>query len=118
LFEDLLRGLYDVHPNMRADLLTCYAVCRSITARSEAASASRACLARANSSIMPKLSRWTLAQSRVIARGKRIRDVRRLVVRYGGSESTWMKKSSPAFRSAVSTSSIIGMSILESARLS
>jgi hypothetical protein len=25
LFEDLLRGLYDVHPNMRADLLTCYA---------------------------------------------------------------------------------------------
>src|SRR5436309_274480 len=25
LFEDLLRGLYDVHPNMRADLVTCYA---------------------------------------------------------------------------------------------
>src|SRR5258708_11947651 len=25
LFEDLLRGLYDVHPKMRADLLTCYA---------------------------------------------------------------------------------------------
>ena len=25
LFEDLLRGLYKVHPNMRADLLTCYA---------------------------------------------------------------------------------------------
>jgi hypothetical protein len=25
LFEDLLRGLYDVHPNMRGDLVTCYA---------------------------------------------------------------------------------------------
>jgi hypothetical protein len=46
---------------------------------------------------MPKLSRWTLAQARVIARGKRIRDVRRLVVRYGGRESAWMKKSSPTF---------------------
>jgi hypothetical protein len=46
---------------------------------------------------MPKLSRWTLAQSRVIARGKRIRDVRRLVARYGGKESTWMKKSTSTF---------------------
>jgi hypothetical protein len=25
LFEDLLSGLYDVHPNMQADLVTCYA---------------------------------------------------------------------------------------------
>jgi hypothetical protein len=25
LFEDLLRGLYDVHPGMQADLVTCYA---------------------------------------------------------------------------------------------
>ena len=25
VFEDLLRGLYDVHQNMQADLLTCYA---------------------------------------------------------------------------------------------
>ena len=25
LFEDLLRGLYEVHPNMTADLVTCYA---------------------------------------------------------------------------------------------
>lgn len=25
LFEDLLRGLYDVHPEMQADLVTCYA---------------------------------------------------------------------------------------------
>ncbi len=25
LFEDLLRGLYDVHPAMQADLVTCYA---------------------------------------------------------------------------------------------
>jgi hypothetical protein len=25
LYEELLGGLYDIHPNMRADLLTCYA---------------------------------------------------------------------------------------------
>jgi hypothetical protein len=25
LYEDLLRGLYEVHPDMRADLVTCYA---------------------------------------------------------------------------------------------
>jgi hypothetical protein len=31
----------------------------------------------------------------VIAKGKRIRDVRRLVARYGGTISKWVKKSSP-----------------------
>lgn len=36
-----------------------------------------------------------LAQSRVIAKGKRIRDVRRLVSQHGGSPAGWMKKSSP-----------------------
>ena len=36
-----------------------------------------------------------LAKSRVIAKGKRIRDVRRLVARYGGRASKWAKKSSP-----------------------
>ena len=39
----------------------------------------------------------TLAQSRVIARGRRIRDVRRLVARYGGKPARWVKKSSPSF---------------------
>jgi hypothetical protein len=38
-----------------------------------------------------------LAQSRVIAKGRRIRDVRRLVVRYGGASAGWIKKSSPSF---------------------
>jgi len=38
-----------------------------------------------------------LAQARVIAKGKRIRDVRRLVETYGGRESKWVKKSSPRF---------------------
>ena len=38
-----------------------------------------------------------LAQSRVIAKGNRIRDVQRLVTTYGGKRSTWVKKSSPAF---------------------
>jgi hypothetical protein len=38
-----------------------------------------------------------LARARVIARGKRIRDCRRLVARYGGKVSSWAKKSSPPF---------------------
>lgn len=33
----------------------------------------------------------------MIAKGKRIRDVRRLVARYGGKASSWVKKSSPVF---------------------
>jgi hypothetical protein len=36
-----------------------------------------------------------LAQSRVIAKGERIRDVQRLVTTYGGRPSKWVKKSSP-----------------------
>ena len=46
------------------------------------------------------LSRRMLAQARVIARGARIRDVARLVARYGGRRSNWMKKSSPTFEIA------------------
>ena len=41
-----------------------------------------------------------LAQARVVAKGKRIRDVRRLVARYGGRPSKWVKKSSPRFEMA------------------
>lgn len=41
-----------------------------------------------------------LAQARVIAKGKRIRDVRRLIARYGGRPSKWVKKSSPRFEIA------------------
>ena len=41
-----------------------------------------------------KFTRRILSESRVIAKGKRIRDVRRLVVQYGGRTSRWMKKSS------------------------
>jgi hypothetical protein len=36
-----------------------------------------------------------LSQSRIIAKGRRIRDVERLVVTYGGRASRWIKKSSP-----------------------
>jgi hypothetical protein len=36
-----------------------------------------------------------LSQSRVIARGNRIREVKRLVTRYGGTASQWTKRSSP-----------------------
>ncbi len=38
-----------------------------------------------------------MAQSRVIARGKRIREVDRLLDQYGGQRSKWLKKSSPVF---------------------
>lgn len=36
-----------------------------------------------------------LSQSRVIAKGKHIREVKRLVAQYGGRASQWVKKSSP-----------------------
>ena len=36
-----------------------------------------------------------LAQSRVIAKGRRIRDLNRLLETYGGTRSKWLKKSSP-----------------------
>lgn len=43
------------------------------------------------------LTREMLSQSRVIAKGNRIRDVERLVESYGGRKSGWVKKSSPPF---------------------
>jgi len=49
---------------------------------------------------MSTLSRRMLAQARVIADGKRIRDIARLVARYGGSPSKWVKRSSPLFEVA------------------
>jgi hypothetical protein len=44
-----------------------------------------------------------IAQSRVIAKGTRIRDVERLMKRYGGKSSKWVKKSSPAFEAGGSS---------------
>lgn len=38
-----------------------------------------------------------LSQARVIAKGKRIRNVQRLVAQYGGRASQWIKKSGPQF---------------------
>jgi hypothetical protein len=38
-----------------------------------------------------------ISQSRVIAKGNRIRDIQRLVKTYGGRKSKWVKKSSPSF---------------------
>ena len=38
-----------------------------------------------------------LAQSRVIAKGRRIRDLRRLVETYGAVPAKWTKKSGPLF---------------------
>ena len=44
---------------------------------------------------MDKLPPQLHAQSRVIAKGRRIRDVQRLVAAYGGRAAKWVKKSSP-----------------------
>ena len=46
-----------------------------------------------------ELTKELIAKSRVIAKGKRIRDIQRLLDRYGGQRSKWVKKSSPAFES-------------------
>ena len=46
------------------------------------------------------LTRQIQAQSRVIAKGRRIRDIGHLVARYGGRASKWVKKSSPPFEIA------------------
>jgi len=43
------------------------------------------------------LTQPMLAQARVIARGKRIRDIARLVATYGGKPAKWVKKSSTRF---------------------
>jgi hypothetical protein len=42
-----------------------------------------------------EFTRQMFSQSRVIAKGKYIREVKRLVKQYGGRESKWVKKSSP-----------------------
>jgi hypothetical protein len=47
---------------------------------------------------IPRLTKSQLSQSRVIAKGRGIRDVNRLVTMYGGRARGWAKKSSPAFR--------------------
>lgn len=47
-----------------------------------------------------KLSKEMLTQARVIAKGKRIREVERLVAQYGGRAAKWVKKSSPQFEVA------------------
>lgn len=44
------------------------------------------------------LNAQQLAQSRVIAKGQRIRDIERLVATYGGTASRWTKKASPVLR--------------------
>lgn len=44
---------------------------------------------------IPALTKEQLAQTRVIARGRGVRDVQRLVTQYGGTVRNWIKKSSP-----------------------
>jgi hypothetical protein len=44
---------------------------------------------------VPELTKELIAHSRVIAKGRGIRDLKRLVQDYGGKPSVWVKKSSP-----------------------
>lgn len=44
---------------------------------------------------IPVLTRELMACARVIAKGRAIRDLARLVQTYGGKPSLWVKKSSP-----------------------
>jgi len=61
-----------------------------------------------------ELTPLMIAQSRVIAKGNRIRDVQRLVETYGGKKSEWVKKAVRILKSAIMNTSIIGMNILSS----
>lgn len=45
----------------------------------------------------PRLTRELIATSRVIARGRGIRDLARLIRRYGGEPRGWVKKSTRPF---------------------
>src|SRR6266540_6188390 len=47
---------------------------------------------RIRSGAISRLTPRMIAQSRVIAKGKRIHDVQRLVVTYGGRPAKWVKK--------------------------
>lgn len=44
---------------------------------------------------VPELTKELIDQSRVIAKGRGIRDLKRLIAKYGGKPSMWTKKSSP-----------------------
>lgn len=59
------------------------------------------------------LTREMLSQSRIIAKGNRIRDVDRLVESYGGRRSGWIKKSSPLFTQDGAFMSTIGMNTMD-----
>jgi hypothetical protein len=43
----------------------------------------------------PGLTKELIAQSRVIAKGRRIRDLERILAEHGGVPSMWTKRSSP-----------------------
>jgi len=45
-----------------------------------------------------KLTLEMVSKSRVIAKGRKIRDLKRLRDTYGGVASQWVKKSSPSFK--------------------
>ncbi|MDQ1336316.1 MAG: hypothetical protein QG552_3266 [Thermodesulfobacteriota bacterium] len=52
-----------------------------------------------------------VAQSRVIAKGNPIRDLKRLVETYGGNPSRWTKKSGPQFEIGGLVFEYLGMNI-------
>jgi hypothetical protein len=59
------------------------------------------------------ITRRMLSGARVIAKGRRIRDVQRLVGQYGGRASKWVKKSSERIEIAGEYMSFTGTNIPE-----
>jgi len=60
---------------------------------------------------MAKLPRYLISQSRVIAKGKRIRDVQRQSIPTGAGNHGGLRRAAPALRSAVISTNITGTSI-------
>lgn len=61
-----------------------------------------------------KLTQEMIAQSRVIAKGKRIRDLERLIHQYGGTPSKWVKKAARNLKLKENDMNITGMNTTES----
>lgn len=58
---------------------------------------------------VPELTKELIASSRVIAKGRGIRDLKRLLQDYGGKSSMWTKKAVHQLRLRGMCMSIIGM---------
>ncbi len=63
---------------------------------------------------LPEFTKERIARFRIIAKGRGIRDLKRLLQDYGGKSSLWTKKNSPPVEIGGMCMSIIGMNTTES----